>query len=147
MLKPTRLLKPDNPLVVRGWSLWVPPPLNTLGKPRWINANERAHWSSRSGKTKVWRDAACLAVQNCGLPTLERAWVQAIFVCGTTRRRDVHNLFPTVKACIDGFTDAGLWSDDRDGILTGPDLRRSPTDAKGKPVGIEFRIFEVIDGN
>lgn len=147
MLRPSRLLQPDNPVVVRGWSLWVPPPLNRLGKPDWINANDRPHWSGKAKQTSAWRQQACVAIQKSGVPSLSQAWVQAIFSFGTSRKRDVHNLFPTIKASIDGFTDAGLWEDDRDGILTGPDLRRSHSDAKGQPVGIEFRIFEVIDGN
>lgn len=144
---PRPLLKPENPIVVRGWSLWVPPPLTRDGKPKWINANERSHWGGRSGKTKLWREAARLAAEESGIPHLERAWVQAFFTFGGTRKRDVGNLFPTVKACVDGFTDADLWQDDRDGIITGPDLRRAAGDAKGRPFGVEFRIFEVIDGH
>lgn len=139
------LLQPDIPLFVRGWSLWVPPPLNTLGKPIWLNANDRPHWSSRAKGTKAWREASCAAAEDFGVPALEKAWVQAFFTFGSPRFRDVHNLYPTAKACIDGFTDSGLWVDDRDGILIGPDMRRDPKDARGVTPGVEFRIFEVID--
>lgn len=83
-----------------------------------------------------------------GIPRLERAWVQTRFTFGNTRRRDTHNLGPTSKACIDGFTDAGLWSDDADGIFVGPDPRRDPEELppqkrKGKEAGITFLIFEL----
>lgn len=35
----------------------------------------------------------------------------------TKRRIDAPNLYPTVKALIDGMTDAGLWSDDNNTII------------------------------
>ena len=57
--------------------------------------------------------------------------VVAYLAFGDNRRRDVHNYMPTVKAIIDGCTDAGLWADDRDGILTGPDMRRDESRAVG----------------
>ena len=41
-----------------------------------------------------------------------------ITVCPPSRRRmDPPNLYPTVKALIDGLTDAGLWSDDNGHII------------------------------
>lgn len=145
-----------NPVVVREWCLWVPLPPSKLGaKPKWMNLNERAHWGSRSGKTSVWRtsaaETALKAASTHGIPRLEEAWVVAHFSFGDGRRRDVHNYLPTVKACIDGFTDAGLWEDDCDGVLTGPDLRRmelreiSADDLSSTPLkGIHFCIREVI---
>lgn len=152
-------IRPQVPDVVRGWSLWVPLPPSS-GKPKWINLNERAHWGSRSGKTAVWRSAARLAAEEAQIPVLVLAWVQAYFTFGDTRRRDVHNYLPTVKACVDGFTDAGIWADDSDGILIGPDLRRSEAGASGVGrtgakrlgaesvgKGISFMIWEVADGD
>lgn len=135
--------RPINPDVVRGWGLWVPLPPSS-GKPRWINLNERAHWGSRSGKTAVWRDSARAVALEAKIPALEYAWVQACFSFGDNRRRDVHNYLPTVKACVDGFTDAGIWEDDCDGILTGPDLRRVETPGQR---GITFFVWEVSDGD
>lgn len=139
---------PNNPPVARGWGLWVPLP-PSKGKPKWINLNERAHWGSRSGKTAIWREAARMVAEEAQIPTLGMAWVQAVFHFGDARRRDVHNYLPTVKACVDGFTDAEIWEDDRDGILIGPDLRRSPLDGVGNELGkgIAFYIWEVADGN
>src|SRR5262249_41737140 len=115
-------LQPDNPVVVRGWGLWVPPPLTKEGKPKWINLNERVDWGSRGGKTAIWRQRAKELGAELGILRLACAYVQAHFSFGDFRRRDVHNWLPTIKACIDGFTDAGLWEDDCDGVLIGPDL-------------------------
>lgn len=38
------------------------------------------------------------------------------------KRRDVHNIMPTVKPIIDGLVDAGVLPDDHDGVLRGPFL-------------------------
>ena len=35
----------------------------------------------------------------------------------TRRRLDPPNLYPTVKALIDGLTDAGIWTDDNDEVI------------------------------
>lgn len=130
-----------NPVVVRQWCLWVPlPPSKEGAKPKWMNLNERAHWGSRSGKTSIWRESAAEIANQAGIPVLEEAWVLAYFSFGDNRRRDVHNYLPTVKACVDGFTDARIWEDDNDDVLTGPDLRRHEREEKG----IHFCIREVI---
>jgi hypothetical protein len=39
------------------------------------------------------------------------------------RRRDVANYYPTVKAAIDGFVDAGIITDDDHTHFIGPDMR------------------------
>ena len=44
------------------------------------------------------------------------------------RRRDAHNIMPTIKACVDGVVAAGLLPDDDDTHLTGPDLRVAEPD-------------------
>lgn len=42
----------------------------------------------------------------------------------TNRRRDVGNLYPTVKACLDGIvSDAKVLPDDDDRHVVGPDIR------------------------
>lgn len=90
-----------------------------------------------------------MVAEGAEIPVLGQAWVQAVFHFGDGRRRDVHNYLPTVKACIDGFTDANLWEDDRDGILIGPDLRRFDADGKkpGVAQGVAFFVWEVVGGN
>jgi crossover junction endodeoxyribonuclease RusA len=41
-------------------------------------------------------------------------------------RWDPNNLWPTVKAAVDGIVDAGLLVDDDHEHLVGPDMRRGP---------------------
>jgi Holliday junction resolvase RusA-like endonuclease len=55
------------------------------------------------------------------------------------RRREVSNLFPTFKACIDGFVDAGILADDSDAHVIGPDPRRG----YDKTPRIVFELTEV----
>lgn len=56
-------------------------------------------------------------------------------------RRDSHNLMPTLKALIDGMTEAGLLPDDDDKHLTGPDLRPYRRGDKGR-VHLTFEFTE-----
>lgn len=126
------------PNTVVGWELWLPPPDR---KKPWINLNDRNHWGKKSPLTRWWRSEA---YARCGLLCLKEPWqrphVTAYMAFGDNRRRDVHNYMPTVKAIIDGCTDAGLWPDDCDGILTGPDMRRD----ESRAVGVTLRIREYV---
>lgn len=69
-------------------------------------------------RKEAWRDAAyyaaCAASPGEGpsgraMPPCD-VWV-SIPVAGE-RRRDPHNLYPTIKAIVDGITTAGVWPDD-----------------------------------
>lgn len=107
---------------------------------RILNANQRLHWAKRSAMTKMLRVEASLHA--LGHPQMERAHLTVGVGWPDKRRRDVHNIFGTVKACIDGFVDAGLLPDDSDAHLTGPDLRSFVAGRRGY-VCFQF-IFEPI---
>lgn len=127
------------PKVIKGWELWLPPPPRR--KKKWLSLNDRNHWGYSSSLVRYWRDSACVRAQTLGIAEpIPHAYVMAEFTFGDRRRRDVHNYMPTVKACIDGCTDAGLWVDDRDGILVGPDIRRVEVE---QGPGLWLRIYEV----
>ena len=101
-------------------------PVNlTIGAPAgFMNANHRHHWARKGRDTKAWRTAAWAHARNENLaPRDRRARVTVVFHHADRRRRDVGNLAPTAKAIVDGLTDAGLWPDDSDAHLVGPDLR------------------------
>lgn len=130
----------SRPDCVEGWRLWLPPPDTTK---KWINLNDRNHWGKKSPLTRYWRGVArekAAAVGFCGEFAFAFPHVTAFMCFGDNRRRDVHNYMPTVKACVDGCTDAGWWLDDRDGILTGPDMRR----AEDQPVGVTLWVREFV---
>lgn len=90
----------------------------------WINSNYRNGWRRHANLVKWWRQTAHWAAKAAKLPTgLDRVHIEATFAFRDNRRRDVHNLMPTVKAVVDGLVDYGLIPDDSTTFLLGPDLR------------------------
>lgn len=95
----------------RPWTLVIPAPTD------WINANRRIHYQQKARLTAAWRAAAALYAQSAGGPSFERCTVTATPRPIGSRRRDAANLYPTIKACIDGLTDAGVFADDNDKVI------------------------------
>jgi crossover junction endodeoxyribonuclease RusA len=93
-----------------------------------ISANDRMHWAAKARRTKELRSRAFWIARAQHLQPMERAHlVVTIHWTNRSRRRDVSNLAPTIKALVDGFVqDAGLLPDDDDLHLIGPDLRVAP---------------------
>lgn len=91
-----------------------------------LNANERLHWAAKSGRTRDWRQLACVTARQARVPSMARARIVVTVSFPDKRRRDVHNLYPTAKALVDGLIDAGVLPDDDDAHLIGPDMRRGP---------------------
>lgn len=109
----------------RQWVLDFPRP------DEWISANERTHWAVKAAKTRAWRAAAAVHARAARIPRLDRAHVLAEVCMTDHRRRDALNWAPTVKAAVDGLTDAGCWVDDDAAHVVGPDLRIGPA-VKGR---------------
>ena len=94
----------------------------------WISANDRMHWAEKAKRTKALRArgkayARALGLHRAGLEVVHvAAWI------GYPRggKADPANAGPTVKALIDGLTDAGVWPDDDSEHVIGPDYRRGP---------------------
>ena len=112
----------------RSWTVTIPAPvgLNRAGKRTtlWLNTNDRMHWSRRSQLTKAWRLAGRAAATKAAIPPLDRAHVTATFHKTRAGRWDPANLYPTVKAAIDGaLVDTNILEDDDADHLTGPDMR------------------------
>ena len=82
-----------------------------------LSMNGREHWAKRARITAEWRSAAKVWTLNAvshGLPRPQPpSNVRVVFgVADPWRRRDPHNMAPTVKAIIDGLVDARLFPDD-----------------------------------
>lgn len=105
----SRRLGPDHT------KIWFPQPGVLL------NLNHRVHWRQKAAVTKQWRQAAYWAAVTLGTPT-ERThphrFVQMMIPVPDRRPRDPHNLFPLVKASIDGLVDAGVWPNDTTEYVT-----------------------------
>jgi Holliday junction resolvase RusA-like endonuclease len=68
--------------------------------------------------------------------------VVAEFTFPDHHRRDSGNLYPTVKALVDGIVKAGCLADDCDGMVEGPWIRRSYPNG---PLGLLLSIYPVTD--
>ena len=98
----------------------------TIGAANLLTANQRLHHHQRAKVVKILRHAAAMAAASQGAPKLDRAHITVRVAWPDRRRRDVHNVMPTIKACVDGLVDYGLLPDDDDKRLIGPDLRVDP---------------------
>ena len=109
-----------------------------------LNANQRLHWAVKARRTSFLRLESWAQVVSAGhalAPFAHRVRCIVDVSWPNKRRRDVHNIMPTVKACIDGIVDSGLLVDDSDKYLVGPDLRVADTLApKGSAFLLSFRF-------
>lgn len=88
-----------------------------------ISANDRYHFAVKMKLTEFLRSLACQKVASefhltAPVFTPDNPCTVIITIHPPTRRRmDPPNWYPTVKALIDGMTDAKLWSDDNHEII------------------------------
>lgn len=79
----------------------------------WMTANGRLHWSQRARRTKALRFRARMLARSQRVPHhTGRVRVDYEVSTRTAGRFDPGNAYPTVKAIVDGLTDAGVWTDD-----------------------------------
>lgn len=79
----------------------------------WINLNDRPrHWSTKASQTKAWRKIAWAKAKQAKIPTLAAATITGRIYKNRAGRYDPHNLYPTLKAIVDGLVDAGVLEDD-----------------------------------
>lgn len=97
-----------------------------------VNANKRMHRMRQAELTRGIREAA--AVLAAGVPAMRRAHIIAEYRPPDRRRRDVHNLYPSAKAAVDGLVDVGVLPDDSDRYLIGPDMRCGDVEPAGRLV-------------
>ena len=95
----------------------------TYQRTRLLTANDRPHHMKRHRlSTSLRAESKYHALGAMGQERLrfERAEVWVHLAYPDRRRRDDHNLMPSVKAMVDGFVDAGLLPDDDRKHLRGP---------------------------
>ena len=91
----------------------------------WMTSNGRYHWRARAERTRHLRTIALLEARRQHLePVTGVVSVVATVHYRTAVRADPANAQPTLKALVDGCTDAGIWADDDSTHLIGPDPRR-----------------------
>lgn len=106
-----------------------------------LNSNDRGHWRKRRDREQYWKQRGLLEARGIQLP---RAKIDIYFRFPNNHRRDVGNLYPTVKSWVDGAVKAGLLPDDSDAYLEGPFLHREYPNG---PLRIKVAINELGVGS
>ena len=102
-----------------------------------LNSNQRIHRMAQAKLTKTWRAAAANAAADIA-PLNPPVHITAHIWKPRGGRYDPNNLWPTIKAAVDGLVDAGLLTDDDHTRVIGPDMRHG---GKG-PARIIIQITE-----
>jgi Holliday junction resolvase RusA-like endonuclease len=126
----------------RSWTITLP------AGTKLLSANELRqvkHWSHYSGTIRNLRREANVLACKARIPkNLQQVKIKAIFHPPDNRRRDsTQNLFPSVKAAIDGLVDAGVIKDDNDKIVVSLEMVRGENVKRGQLV---LEIIEVDNG-
>lgn len=77
-----------------------------------LTSNQRLHWRSEYAIKKALRLAVYGAARDQKIPPCESVHVVLVYVPRDRRRRDSHNLVPTVKVAVDAIVSAGVIPDD-----------------------------------
>jgi hypothetical protein len=95
----------------------------------WLNSNDRRHRLASAEIAKAWRAAGRLAAERAGWePLTGVVHIVAHIYKPRAGRYDPNNLWPTIKAVVDGFVEAGLLADDDHKHVIGPDMRHGGKD-------------------
>lgn len=109
----------------------------------WQTSNQRLHWAARNRRTATVRMLARHAAR--GLPAVDRCRVTAAIGYPTASRADPSNAAPTVKAVLDGITDAGGWADDDSRHVLAVTYTRGPETRRRGMYRVVIEIEEVAD--
>ncbi|MCD4557631.1 hypothetical protein [Schaalia sp. lx-100] len=101
-----------------------------------LSANARHHWPVRAKRTRMLRRRARYHALSQGIKPVAGLCMVSVYVQYAHRRRaDPANTYPSVKAMLDGLTDAGVWVDDDSAHVAGPAFyREDGTCKKGEYV-------------
>lgn len=98
----------------------------TIPADWWLSANDRMHWAPKAKRTAWLRAEGKRAAVYEAVPEQGATHVAAFIGYLRNGRTDPANAAPTVKALIDGMTDAGVWPDDDSTHVIGPTYLRDP---------------------
>ncbi|GAA3455912.1 hypothetical protein GCM10018962_77460 [Dactylosporangium matsuzakiense] len=123
------------------------PPNHFLRIPQpteWLTSNDRRHPQAQARLVKIWRDAGATWARSERLPRMTtpvRIIARLGFSVGA--RRDPGNWYPSAKAAVDGFRDAGVLIDDSAAYVIGPDMRMGERLERGEPGMIVFEFYRL----
>ena len=119
----------------------------TIPASEWLTSNGRYHHMTKAQHTALLRHRAhtqtIKAIRTRQLTPYTVLPLLVIEIGYSSRRKaDPPNAYPTIKALIDGMTDAGLWPDDNSDIIKQYLFTRHDQKA---PKGTHQIIFTFID--
>lgn len=118
-------LKPTDPLdEVRGKLAGDVVLRFEVTKALWMSANDRMHWAQKAKRTKALRLLGHVTAKQADAIDLGTCHVAAFIGYPRNGKADPANAAPTIKALIDGITDAGAWPDDDHVNVIGPTYLR-----------------------
>jgi crossover junction endodeoxyribonuclease RusA len=110
------------------------------GPAKRMSSNDRMFWAAKAGLTSLWRQTAHMYARRnkhrFTVPPVPSNVLITFEVSDPGRRRDPMNAYPTIKAIIDGITDAGIWPDDNSRWVTVIE----PRFVKGRPGYVQVDI-------
>ena len=106
---------------------WTTPPLT---------ANQRMHWAERAAVVREVRQTAFLLSQKA--PHADKLVVTLHYRPRDIRRRDSVNLYPTLKACVDGLIDRKICPDDDTAHVSTPEPVIHPPDGTKAAMWLEI---------
>lgn len=117
-----------------------------IDRPLWLTSNQRMGWWEKARRSRLLREyAGWLGASVARRPMFDRCEVEALIAYPSSRRADPANASPTVKALIDGLTDAGYWPDDDSKHVTAVTYRRDPEKSRRGTYKVTLRIKGVAD--
>lgn len=98
----------------------------TIPADMWLSANDRLHWAPKAKRTAFLRTTGKFTAIRHMVPAHDVTHVAAFIGYLRNGKADPANSGPTIKALIDGMTDAGVWVDDDSTHVIGPTYLRDP---------------------
>lgn len=95
----------------------------------WLSSNVQTHYRKKSKVVRELRARAALVGRGVTAPV--PVDVVAHIGYPTARKADPPNAWPTVKALLDGLTDAGVWPDDNSEYIPETAFRRGQKSPAG----------------
>lgn len=119
---------------------------NSKRQKQMLNANDRPHWTQKAKITAYLRHiAAEKGREGKSIPyTKKRPCGLVVTIYAPSKRRmDPPNFYPTVKALVDGLTDAGIWTDDNHEVIRYMTFEYGGLSGVSKKYRIEIEIKEM----
>lgn len=116
-----------------------------------INSNDRYHQTDKAKITKrirafaYWHTLTAKDKERAKFSPSNPCEVSITVYSPTKSKLDPPNLYPTVKAIIDGMTDAGIWTDDNHKVIKAMTFRYGGLSGEKGHYRLVFDIEEVKD--